>query len=447
MPEKNFTQRFGYEQELKRSLDFWDLLIYGIIFMVPIAPFGIYGFVAQNSKGMVPLVYLVGMICMLFTALSYAKLSEEFPIAGSIYSYAQRGINEHIGFFAGWLILLDYMLIPSLLYLVSATALHNLLPKIPIFVWLILFVGVNTIINILGIDITAKTNKLIVLIELAILFIFIIVGVIVIFKNNTLEFSFKPIYNRDNFNLTFIMSAASIAVLSFLGFDAISTLSEEAKSNRNIVGNAIIFSILAVGTMFVIQTWIAALIVPDYKSFNSIDGAFYEIALRAGGKAFQGLSIIATAFAWGIANTLVAQAAISRILFSMARDKKLPTLLAKIHPRFKTPYISTILVALISLVISASSETKIDELAALVNFGALSAFLVLHLTVINYFIIKRKSQDYINHLLLPLIGFMIIIYVWISLSETAKKLGFIWICIGIIYMIVMKLQCKEQELS
>ena len=123
---KGTMQDFGYREELKRTLDFWDLLIYGIVFMVPIAPFGIYGYVASTSKGMVPLVYLISMVGMLFTALSYARLAEVFPIAGSIYSYAQRGINEHIGFFAGWLILLDYILIPALLYTVSASALNNI---------------------------------------------------------------------------------------------------------------------------------------------------------------------------------------------------------------------------------------------------------------------------------------------------------------------------------
>src|SRR5665648_54778 len=164
-------QHRAYKAELKRSLTLGDLLIYGIIFMVPIAPFGIFGYVASSSRGMAPLVYLIGMTGMLFTALSYARLAEVFPVAGSVYSYAQRGINEPIGFIAGWLILLDYMMIPPLLYLVSATALHTMIPILPKVSWVIVFVIINTVINILGIEITAKANKVIVALEMSLIHI------------------------------------------------------------------------------------------------------------------------------------------------------------------------------------------------------------------------------------------------------------------------------------
>lgn len=448
-PKENGTVlEFGYEQELKRTLSFWDLLIYGLIYMVPIAPFGIYGYVVQSSGGMVSLAYFIGMIGMIFTALSYAHLSRAFPISGSVYSYAQRGINEHIGFFAGWLILLDYMLIPALLYLVSATALYKIAPQIPIFIWIMLFLVINTTINILGIDITAKTNRIIVFLEMLILLIFMGAALLAACQHkNGIVFSFRPLYNPDNFHISRLMSAASIAVLSFLGFDAISTLSEEARGNTTVVGRAIISSLMVVGFLFIVQTWVAALIIPDYSSFASLEGAFYEIAERAGGTFLKLLTVIATALAWGIANTLVAQAAISRILYSMARDKKLPSILASVHPRYKTPYASTLLVAFISLFITVFLETKIDELATLVNFGALSSFLILHFTVIKYFIFKKGSQDYLNHLILPAIGFFVIAYVWSSLNPLARKLGFIWICIGILYMVALKLLHKDSFLS
>lgn len=444
-------QHFGYRDELKRSLDFWDLLIYGIIFMVPIAPFGIYGYVASISKGMVPLVYLIGMAGMLFTALSYARLSEVFPIAGSIYSYAQRGINEHIGFFAGWLILLDYILLPALLYLVSATALHNMIPILPKSFWLIFFVAINTTINILGIEITAKTNRVVVALEIIVLLIFLSVGLTAVSNHiNGAQFSISPLFNKEEFNLSILMSAVSIAVLSFLGFDSISTLTEEVKGERTtvgkIVGKAIILTIPVVGVMFIAQTWVASMIVPDYTSFVNLEEAFYEVAQIAGGAWLKGITIVATALAWGIANALVAQAAISRILFSMARDRKLPSILATIHPRFKTPYVSTILVGLISLAIILGGTT-IDDLASLVNFGALTAFLILHITVINHFIIRKKSKDYMKHLIFPVIGLIIIGYAWMSLGSLAKELGFLWISIGMIYMVIMKLFHKEGFIS
>lgn len=436
-------QKFGYQQELKRFLNFWDLLIFGIIFMVPIAPFGIYGYVAKVSNGMVALAYLIGMIGMLFTALSYAELSKEFPIAGSVYSYAQRGISEHMGFFAGWLILLDYILVPALLYLVSATALASMLPQIPNFFWLIAFICINTVINIRGIEITAKTNKIIVILEVIVFLCFVFVAIIAIRNNiNNAKFSIEPFFNSSNFDVSLVMSAASIAVLSFLGFDAISTLTEEVKGNRTVVGKAIIFSIIIVGFMFVIQTWIAGMVFPNYTAFNKVESAFYEIAGIAGGDLLRSITIIATALAWGIANALVAQVAISRILFSMARDKKLPGILAKVHPTYKTPYTSILLVSFISLVIILL-PIKIEYLASLVNFGALSSFMLIHITVINYFLLRMKSKHYVKHLILPVVGLLITGYVWISLGPLAKKIGFIWICIGILYMVTMKLLNKD----
>ncbi|MFC4810962.1 APC family permease [Paenibacillus sp. GCM10023250] len=441
-------EQFGYKQELKRSLSFWDLLIYGLIFMVPIAPFGIYGYVAQGSYGMVALAYLIGMVGMIFTALSYARMSEAFPIAGSVYSYAQRGINEHVGFFSGWVILLDYIMIPSLLYLISSSALHDVLPGVPVYVWLVVFIAINTIINIFGIEITAKANKIILVLELLVLVVFVVAAVITVAKGvNGASFTLKPLYDKAHFNLTTVMGAVSVAVLSFLGFDAISTLAEETKGGKKVVGRAVIFSLLIVGIIFIIQTWVAALVWPDYTTFENADVAFYQIAEVAGGPWLKWTTIIATAFAWGIANALVAQAAISRILYSMARDKKLPGVLGKIHPTFKTPYISILLVGAISLVVTVIFTKQIATLTSLVNFGALTAFLFLHLSVINYFIRKQKSKNYLKHLIFPLIGFVIIGYVWYSLDAASKKFGFVWMGIGIAYMIYLKLTKKDSSLA
>src|SRR5450755_1641751 len=130
-------QEFGYKEQLQRVLTTKDLIIYGMVFMVPIAPYSVFGFVWNDSKGMVPLAYLVGLIGMFFTALSYAAMSRAFPLAGSVYTYAQRGLNDLAGFFSGWLILLDYILVPALLYIFSAIALQGLLPRMPEWAWLL----------------------------------------------------------------------------------------------------------------------------------------------------------------------------------------------------------------------------------------------------------------------------------------------------------------------
>ncbi|GGH80017.1 amino acid transporter [Pullulanibacillus pueri] len=448
MAQQSAIEKLGYKQELKRSLSFWDLLIYGLIFMVPIAPFGIYGDVVTTSKGMVALAYLIGMVGMIFTALSYARMSEAFPIAGSVYAYAGKGINQYVGFVAGWSILLDYILVPALLYVVSAQALTGMVPGVPSWVWLVVFIVINTIINYFGIEFTAKANIVILIFELIVLALFIVIGIVAIAKGvNGAEFSFKPLYDPDYFSMHLVMSAVSIAVLSFLGFDAISTLSEETKGGVKSIGRATIASLLIVGVLFMVQTWIAALVFPDFNSFDDIGTAFYQVADIAGGGWLGNLTAIAIAIAWGIADALVAQAAISRVLYSMARDRKLPRFLAKVHPKYKTPYISTVIVAIISLIVGIAFISNVDVLSSFVNFGALTAFLFLHVSVFIHYIIKNKSRDYWNHFVLPLIGFVIIGYVWISLATQAKILGLSWLAIGIIIAIIFAVQKKDTSLD
>lgn len=446
MDNKNDStlEKFGYKQELKRALTVWDLIIYGLIFMVPIAPFGIYGFVADISKGMVALAYLIGIIGMIFTAFSYASMSEAFPIAGSVYSYASNGLNKVIGFFTGWAILLDYLLVPALLYVVSAAALSGIFPAIPIVIWALAFIIINTIINILGIEFTAKFNRIVLILELIVLALFVVVGIVAISQGiGGAQFSFKAFYDPQNFSLGLVMSAVSIAVLSFLGFDGISTLAEETVGGKKTVGRATVLALLFAGILFILQTWVASMIWPDYKSFSDLNTAFYDVAKRAGGTWLMLTTSLATAFAWGIANSLAAQAAVSRVLFSMARDKNLPAFLSKVHPKYKTPYIATIFMAVLSAILVIIYSNKIADLTSVINFGALTSFLVLHITVIVHFI-RNKSLNIWKHIVSPVLGFLVIFYVWINLNNHAKILGVSWIGIGIIYYIILKFVFKKK---
>lgn len=429
--KENSIEKFGYKQELKRTLTFWDLFIYGLALMVPIAPFGIYGYVAQASNGMVALTYLVGMLAMFFTAISYMRMSEEFPISGSVYSYAQRGINDFFGFIAGWIILLDYIFVPTLIYLVSIAPLSSIFPAVPTIVWLVIFIGSNTLLNYYGVKLSSYVNKIILTLILIVLVIYLIVGLIAITKGfNGAEFSFKPLYDPNKFSFSILMGAVSIAVLSFLGFDAISTLSEESKGAKKDVGKSMLWALFAIGFIFIGQTWITALIWPDYTSFRNLDTAFYDIAEAAGGPWLKLLAALSMSIAFGFANAMVFQAAISRLLYSMARDKKLPAILARIHPKHQTPYMSILVVAILSLLIATLFVEHLGELTLLVNFGALTGFILLHLSVINHFFVKQKSGDYLNHLIMPAIGLLIIIYVWFSLSGFALIFGVCWILIG-----------------
>ena len=215
-------EQFGYKQELHRALTFRDLLVYGMIFMVPIAPFGVFGYVWDGAQGMVALAYLIGMVAMFFTAMSYWSMSRAFPVSGSVYAYAQRGIHPIVGFFAGWLILLDYILVPSLLYIVSAAAVGPMLPGVPGWVWIIGFIALNSLINLRGITFTARANNTILVAEIVVLAIFVVLGLIALYSGaGAGHLTLAPLYNADKFSLPLVMGAVSIAVLSFLGFDGI----------------------------------------------------------------------------------------------------------------------------------------------------------------------------------------------------------------------------------
>ncbi len=435
-------EQYGYKQELHRSLSFGDLLVYGLVFMVPIAPFGIFGGVFQGSGGMVALAYAVGMVAMMFTALSYAQMSRAFPMAGSVYSYAGRGIAPPVGFLSGWMILLDYVLVPGLLYLIASIAMNSLVPALPVWAWLVAFVALNTIVNYMGIEMTARVNKIMLLGELVVLAIFIVIGIVALAQGKGRGFDFTPIYNADTFSWALVFGAVSIAVLSFLGFDGISMLAEENKESAHALGRAMVAALLLAGTLFIVQTWVAALLVPNPDQLISEGDpggtAFYDAAAVAAGGWLSNLTALATAIAWGFANSLVAQAATSRLLYAMARDRQLPPFLAKVHPKHGVPVNATLLVALVSLVLGlymASRDDGITLLSTLVNFGAMTTFLVLHVSVVVHYLVRNKSRDWWRHLIAPAIGFAILFYVVINAQVAAQTLGFVWLAIGAIVLV------------
>lgn len=426
---------FGYKQELKRGLSLADLVIYGMIFMIPIAPFGVYGYVNQEAPGMVPLAYIIGMVAMLFTALSYGCMARAFPVAGSVYSYAQRGLHPNVGFIAGWLLLLDYLLIPPLLYIYAAMALNHLYPDIPKVAFIFAFLISATFVNLRGITFTARINILFLISQL------IVLGIFLAYAWKALqggagngELTLAPLFNPATFNFGLMMQAVSIAVLSFLGFDAISTLAEETKGDAGrSIGRAALISLLVMGCIFVVQTWLAADLAAG-MGFTSADTAFYEIAALAGGSWLATLTAVATALAWGVAVSITSQAAVSRLLFGMARDGKLPRVLAKVHPKHNTPYLSIYLVAVLSLVICYLFIDAVDTLTSLVNFGALSGFMILHVTVINFYWRRQKSSNFMRHLVLPVTGFIITSAIMYNMGVDAQKLGCLWILAGLVYL-------------
>lgn len=423
-----------HPHELRRTLGLGSLVVYGMIFMVPIAPMAVYGFVSRESFGMVPLVYLVGIVAMVFTALSYKHLSAEFPVTGSVYAYVQKGLHPYAGFIAGWLILADYLLVPSLIYALSASWLTGLVPGIPAYVWVLVFVSINTGINVFGIQLQARANFLLLFVELVALLIFIVLAVNFVFiqGQGAGGFSIQPFYQPDHLDWGFVATATSIAVLSFLGFDGISTLAEETKNPRKTIGNATIIVLLLLGGIFIVETYLAALVHPNYQSLDEELG-FFEIARQVGGQPLFALLIVVNIIAAGIADAMVAQSAIARILYAMGRDKVLPYsgFLAGINPRFRTPVNAIALVAVLSIVLAMWVPG--EALIKLVNFGALTAFLLLNITVFVYFYIKKRRRKHVfRYLMFPLAGLAIVAFVWSGFDRVTLLFGGIWLAAGVI---------------
>jgi amino acid transporter len=442
---------FGYQQQLKRSLRLRDLLVYGLIFMVPIAPFAIFGVVFNASKGMVPLTYVIGFVAMIFTALSYREMSRAFPVAGSVYSYAGRGITPWVGFLAGWAILLDYLLVPTLLYVTGAVALDTVVPGVPQWLWVVIFVVFNTAVNLAGVETTAWANRVLLVGELVVLTIFIVTAVVAI-SNGTggAHWSATPFFNSAEFSPSLVFAALSVAVLSFLGFDAISTQAEEVRGGSRVVGRATVLALLLVAVLFVVQTYLASLLVPGKTEFVGEDAtnqAFYQVAGLAAGHWMTVLVAVSSALAAAVANSLVAQNATARLLFSMARDRTLPTFLAHVSPGRRVPERAVVLVAVISLVLGVALAGQVEFLSTLVNVGALVSFLLLHVSVGVYFLIKRRERTYGMHLVVPLIGFVIIGYVLYNADTNAKLVGGAWLLIGVVVIVVRLLTGRSVRLS
>ncbi|GIL30645.1 APC family permease [Actinocatenispora comari] len=436
--EQDNLRRFGYKQELRRSLSFPDLLFYGLIFMVPIAPFGIFGSVYQASGGMVTLAYGIGMVAMVFTAASYAQMVKAFPMAGSVYTYAGRGIAPPVGFVAGWMVLLDYILVPSLLYLVAGSAMTTFVPGVPVWAWLLIFLAFNTTVNFFGIKLTAVTTRVMLVGELAVLLIFLAVGIYGVATGKATGDPLKPLFDSHHFSTTVAFGAVSVAALSFLGFDGISMLAEENRGESRQVGRALIGALVLAGLLFMVQTWVASMFVSGPAQIKGdVDNAFYNAAKVAGGPWLSTLTALTTAIAWGFADSLVAQVATSRLLFAMGRDRQLPKFLARVSPKRMVPTNAIFLTALVTLGVGlymSSRDDGIALLSSMINVGALAAFMLLHLSVVVYHLIRQRSRRVFAHLVVPVIGIAILVLVEVNADHNAQILGVAWLALGLIVL-------------
>jgi amino acid transporter len=431
--------------KLKRSLRYWDLVLYGLAYIAPFAPLSTLGFVWKESNGLIVLAYVLGAVCMYFTAQCYATMTETLPTAGSVYGFARHSLGAFPGFIAGWMILLDYLLIPAFVYVLIAVALQTLLPAFDRGVWIVLLVAATTVVNWFGITVTSRANFISVALQVIILVGFLILGVIALYagKGNG-ALTLKPVFDAATFDAGKIFSATSICIMSFLGFDAVSTLAEEVDGgDRRVVGRAIIAVLVLSAAFFVLVTWVLGNLLPGI-AIKDPAAAVYELAAWATGAWTAAVLAWAYAGIVGLSNALPMQVGVARVVFAMGRDRQLPRILARVHPRYHTPYVGMLVTAALSLAVALYMKSQLDDLASIVNFGALSGFLCLHISVLAYFGIQRRSAAWIRHWLVPICGIIVVLAVFSGMSALAVKVGSAWLAVGVVYGLVLKAKRREE---
>ncbi|MFF5398271.1 APC family permease [Peribacillus butanolivorans] len=423
--------------KLKRTLKLWQIVMMGLAYMTPMVVFDTFGIVSGITGGHVPTAYIVALVGMLFTAASYGKLVKVFPTAGSAYTYTQKAINRHLGFLVGWSSLLDYLFLPMVNALLTKIYLTALFPEVPTWIWVVLFVGIVTILNLRSVNVLANFNTLFVLIQIAIMVVFIILVVKGLHNGEGTGqvFTIQPFING-GMDYTAIITGATILCFSFLGFDAVTTLSEETPDPKKTIPKAIFLTALWGGIIFITSSFFIQLFFPDMSRFKEPDAALPEIALYVGGKLFQSIFLCAT-FVNTLASGLASHASVSRLLYVMGRDKVFPEKwFGFIHPKWKTPAINVVIVGVISL---SALFFDLVTAASLINFGALMAFTFVNLSVVSHFVFREKKHRTIkgcfNYLIMPLIGAISIAILWINLETSSLIMGLGWFIIGFCYLI------------
>jgi putrescine importer len=416
---------------LKRVLGLSSLVLYGIIVVQPTAPMPIFGAAASLGRGHVVTTILIGMVAMLFTAISYGRMANAYPSAGSAYTYVSREIHPSLGYVVGWGMIFDYVMNPIICVIWVSKAAINLLPEIPFPVYVIAFASLFTGMNVRGIEASSRTNSVI-LTGLGI--------VIILFLGASVHYLFlhppegtsawtKPFYDPETFSFSSVSAGASLAVLTYFGFDCISTLSEEVHNPRRNILLATVLVCLITGIMASIQVYMAQLVWPG-TSFPDQDTAFCFVAGKAGGQwLFHAVSLALIVGTIGAGSG--AHLGAGRLLYSMGRDNAIPIkFFGQVNPRTRVPSNNIILVGVITLAGAFLLTFPIG--AQLVNFGALIAFMGVNASsFVRYFL--RSERKTFTHFIVPVLGFAICLYLWISLGYKAKIAGLSWLATGVMY--------------
>lgn len=430
------------QPHLKRALGLTGLTLFGVTYMTVITVFTTYGIVNQVTEGRLPAAYVIAVVAMLFTAASYGAMVRKYPVAGSAYTYTQQSFGGAAGFLTGWVMLLDYLFIPMINFMLIGIYLNTQFPAIPAWVFTLAALLIVLLFNILGITLVNKANFVIIALSVVLVAIFMVLAFKDAFGGDTTVSLIEP-FTFGEGGIGAVASGAAILALSFLGFDAVSTLSEEAKRPRKDIPRAIVLATLIGGLFFILVSWAGALAYqPEWSSLTpeEVDAAGVTVMNNIGGEAFTAF-FVAVYVVGAFGSGMTGQVSVSRILYAMGRDGMLPRPLSRLHRRFGTPIVAAVTVSVFAL---SSLFLSLDTVAFMISFGALAAFAMVNLSVIRTYVFpkggRRRSltaREVLTHLVAPLIGFALTIWLWTSLEAATWIVGAIWLAVGVVIIAIV----------
>ena len=432
------------EPRLLRVLTLWDLVFYGIVLIQPIAAVPLFGIADKLSRGHVVTTILIAMIAMMLTAFSYGRMATAYPAAGSAYTYVGRELNSHLGFLTGWAMMLDYLVIPIINTIYGALTLVRLFPGVPYVFWAAMIAAIITYLNLRGIRSTARSNIVLLVVMCAVIGTFAILAVHYLVHANGVKalFSIHPFYDPGTTDFSSIATATSLAALTYIGFDGITTLSEDVKNPKRNVLLATVLVCLFTGLFSGVEVYLAQRVWPDWHSFVNLETAFMDVCQRVGGMPlFQamGLILILAAIGSGLTGGLGA----ARLLFGMGRDEVLPKrFFAHLSKGSNTPTYNIVLIGIIAAMGAIGLNyigNAYEHAGELLNFGAFLAFMGVNLSTFWHFCVVtrgKRRMRILGDIVVPLTGFVFCALIWWNLNQLAKLAGGLWFAAGLIYIAV-----------
>lgn len=417
----------------RKSMSMTALVLFGLAYMVPLAVFSAYGLVAQITKGHLPTAYLLTLGAMLFTAYSYGRMVQAHPYSGSVYTYTRKAFGACAGFMAGWTLLLDYIFLPLLSYLLIGIYMSEYFPDIHPWVWVLGSISLVTFLNLIGIESVTRVNWILVVAQLVFIVVFVVLSIQTV-SGQAQPVSLTAPFYHDGFSASAIMAGAAVLCLSFVGFDAVSTMAEETSNPTRRIPQAIMAVSLSGGLLFLVVSYFAQLVHPDWSSFADPDSAPVEVMRSTGGQLLAS-AFTATYVAGCFASAMVSQASVSRVLFAMGRDGALPRVFGQLVTKKRVPACAILLVGLVSL---TALVISLDTVANMISFGALFAFSAVNLAVVKHYLVDQKlrgTQNALRYGLIPGLGFLSTVWLWTSLSSMSFTIGLCWMGVGVLFLL------------